>query len=227
LIPVLFSPQTLSSSKNMQFILQLNAVCLVLLALKLFEFGRVTPAMAQTTYPFQAKYNVSLTGQNITPNLVELFISGEDADAPYGLTSIQGLGYTQIDSTTGFFSSNTDPTAFGLQDVPSGSITFSGSNSDKLFVSGRDNGVIDFATSRVNSSGAFNITGGSGKFENATGMLALSPVEPLSYQLGVSLKGQVKIDGAIESVPEPANSIMLLSMGVVIGGSFLLRQRRF
>lgn len=92
------------------------------------------PSTAQattlTTYPFNATYDVVVTANDITPNLEQTFISGTSTDAPYGLTKVNGLAYSQTNFTTGGFSSNTDPSTFGLQGYPSGSITFSGNGSD-------------------------------------------------------------------------------------------------
>ena len=72
-------------------------------------------ATTLTTYPFNATYDVVVTAQDITPNLEQTLISGTSTDAPYGLTNVNGLAYSQTNFTTGGFSSNTDPTTFGLQ----------------------------------------------------------------------------------------------------------------
>ncbi len=187
------------------------------------------PSTAQattlTTYPFNATYDVVVTANDITPNLEQTFISGTSTDAPYGLTKVNGLAYSQTNFTTGGFSSNTDPSTFGLQGYPSGSITFSGNGSDSLFGNQITTGLIDFNTLNVTSSGSVTITGGSGQFGNATGTLTFSQVQPLSLQPDVALKGQARVNGTLTVlVPEPRTNMIPLVMSA-IAASILLRRR--
>ncbi len=181
-------------------------------------------ATTLTTYPFNATYDVVVTAQDITPNLEQTLISGTSTDAPYGLTNVNGLAYSQTNFTTGGFSSNTDPTTFGLQGYPSGSITFSGNGSDS-FGNQITTGLIDFNTLNVTSSGTVTITGGSGQFGNATGTLTFSQVQPLSLQPDVALKGQARVNGTLTvSVPEPRTNMIPLVLSA-ISASVLLRRR--
>jgi len=196
------------------------------LALTLIGFAPSTAlATTITTYPFNATYDVVVTAKDITPNLEQTFISGTSTDAPYGLTKVNGLAYSQTNFTTGSFSSNTDPTTFSLQGFPSGLITFSGNGSDSLFANQVTTGLIDFNTLNVTSTGTVTLTGGSGQFGNATGTLTFSQVQPLSLQPDVALKGQARVSGTLTvSVPEPRTNMIPLVMGA-IAASVMLRRR--
>ena len=203
-----------------------HSVWLVPTALALVSVGQSTaPVIAQTTYPFNANFHILITGKNITSNVAEILISGESTDAPYSLTEISGLGYTQTDLATGFFKSYTDPTTLGLQDLPLGSIIFYGDSNNKLFGFGSDIGSIDFKTLNVSSLGTLTITNGMGKFESATGTLVLSQIEPPTYEPGLSLKGQIEVNGSFQAVPEPETNNTIFVLGMMVAG-MLLRQRK-
>ncbi|MEH1849959.1 MAG: hypothetical protein V7L25_34575 [Nostoc sp.] len=198
---------------------------LVSAALMLTTFGvRTDPAIAQTTYPFSANYDILATAKDLTPNLEQIFVPGSSTDAPYGLLQTNSLSYSQTNFATGFYSFNTEPTAFGLQGFPSGYITFEGSgSSDKLFGSASGTGLIDFETLTVKSSGTVNIIGGEGIFRSATGTLAFSEIQPLSLQVGVALKGQFSVNGSFQTVPESKTVTALIGVGVM--GVYLLMRR--
>lgn len=183
-------------------------------------------AITPTAYPFDATYDVVVTAIDITPNLEQTFISGTSTNAPYGLTKVNGLAYSQTNFTTGIFSSNTDPNTFGLQGYPLGSITFSDNGSDSLFGNQITSGLIDFNTFNVTSSGTVTITGGSGLFSNATGTLTFSQVQPLSLQPGVALTGQARVNGSFQviPVPEPTTNAIGLVIGAIAAS--VLRHRR-
>jgi hypothetical protein len=91
---------------------------------------------------------------------------------PHELNKINGLTYTQGELATGIFRFNTDPTTLGLQDIPLGSIVFSGSGNNKLFGTDSATGMIDLTTLTATASGTFTITSGEGIFRDATGTLA-------------------------------------------------------
>lgn len=205
--------------------LRSNTVWLVPVALTLAGFGiGAVPATAQTTYPFNADYEILATAKDLTPNLEQIFLSGSSTNAPYGLNTVNSLSYSQTNFTTGEYSFNTDPTAFGLQGLPFGLVTFSGSGDDKLFGTESGTGLIDFTTLRVTSSGTLNIIGGEGRFKGATGTIPVSQVQPLSLQIGVELKGEAKVNGFFQTVPEPNTATTLVGMGM-IGIGIMLRRR--
>lgn len=157
-----------------------HSVWLVPLALTLVGFGLNAPsATAQNTYTINSNYDVLANSRAITSDTSAVSISGESTDAPYGLTTINGLLYSQVDLATGAFRFNSDPTMFGLQDEPFGSIVF-GSGSNKLFGTDNASGMIDFGTLTATASGTFTITSGAGIFVGATGTLAFSEVDTIS-----------------------------------------------
>ncbi|MBN3925683.1 MAG: hypothetical protein HWQ37_21735 [Nostoc sp. NMS4] len=170
-----------------------------------------------TTYPFNATYDVVVTAKEITPDIEQTFISGTSTDAAYGLTKVNGLAYSQTNFTSGIFSSNTDPNTFGLQGYPLGYIAFSGNGNDSLSGNQITSGLIDFSTLKVTSSGTVTLSGGSGQFGNATGILTFSQVQPLSLQPGVVLKGEAKVNGSLQvvSVPEPKTDAIPLVIGMI------------
>ena len=201
---------------------------LVSLAMSIISQGaNVALATAQTTYPINANYSVSATTRAITPDISVVTISGESADAPYGLTTINGLFYSQVDPATGLFRFNTDPITFGLQDGSYGSVVF-GSGENKLFGTNNARGVIDFETLRATASGTFTITGGEGIFAGATGALPFSEVDQVSLDPNVPTRGQSSVNGSFQVVPsqvvpEPRNGITLLVTSM-IGAGILLRR---
>lgn len=203
-----------------------NTLWLVAVSLLFGSIGiGAAPAKGQTTYPFNANYDILATANDLTPNLEQIFLSGSSTNAPYNLNKIDSLSYSQTNFTTGEYSSNTDPTAFGLQNVPSGYVTFSGNDGDKLFGTETGTGLIDFNTLTVTSSSTVNITGGEGRFKGATGTLVSSQIQPLSLQVGVALKGQARVSGSFKTVPEPGTATVLLGLGA-IGSVSVLRRRR-
>lgn len=205
--------------------IHLQTFWLVSAALMLASFGAsADPATAKTTYPFSANYDILATAKDLTPNLQQIFVPASSTNAPYGLLQSNSLSYSQTNFATGFYSFNTEPTAFGLKGFPSGYITFEGSGStDKLFGAASGTGLIDFATLTVKSSGTVNITGGEGIFRGASGTLAFSQIQPLSLQVGVALKGQFTVNGSFQTVPEPKTVTALMGIGVM--GVYLLMRR--
>jgi hypothetical protein len=189
------------------------------------SFGLDVPkATAQTTYTFSSNYDVSATSRAITPDISAVSISGESSDAPYGLTTINGKLYSQVNFATGAYRFNTDPTTFGLQDAPHGSIVF-GSGSNKLFGTDNATGLIDFGTLTARATGTFTITGGEGMFSGATGTLGFSEIDALSLDPSVPTRARSSANGSFQVVPEPKNDVTLVGMGI-IGAGVVLRQRR-
>lgn len=206
---------------------RLNTLWHVPVSLLLSSVLGIAPVKAQTSYPFNADYDILATARDLTPNLEQIFLSGSSTNAPYSLTKLDSLSYSQTNFTTGAYSFNTDPTAFGLQGVSSGYVTFSGSDGDKLFGTESGTGLIDFNTLTVKSSATVSITGGSGRFQGATGTLISSQIQPLSLQVGVELKGQAEVSGSVKTVPEPGITTALLGMSVLGCVCIILRQQLF
>lgn len=185
----------------------------------------IAPAIGQTTYSVNGTYDVTGTTRDIAPGLSGTIISGESADAPYGLTTVSGLTYAQFDPATGALNLNTDPTAFGLQDVPVGFIAFAGSSGNKLIGTDIATGTIDWENLTATFAGTFGITGGEGMFSGASGTLAFSEVDSLSLDPTVPTTGRATVSGSFEVIPEPeADTTMVVVCAV--GASILLRRLR-
>ena len=97
-----------------QLMLRSHSLCLVPVALTLAVFApSATKAIAQTTYGFEAVYDLEVTLREIAPNISEVTVVGESADAPYNLTQLMSMNYAQVDPNTGVSTSGPDAAAFG------------------------------------------------------------------------------------------------------------------
>ena len=198
--------------------------------LALIGFGSsIESAKAQTFYTFDATYNVSSTSEPITQDISLTTLSGESTDAPFGLSRVSGLTYSQVDLVTGTFQFNTNPANFGLDDLPSRSVTLFGDGDNKLFGTNNATGTIDFTNLTGTAENTFTITGGEGLFGNAAGTLILQEVYQISLDPNVPTIANSKANGTIEvpltrKVPEPNNTFALIGIGIIIS-TFLLRRR--
>ncbi|MBU7586019.1 MAG: hypothetical protein KAF91_24615 [Nostoc sp. TH1S01] len=209
----------------MQLLPRTHSLWLLPIAVTLLNFtSNSTKALANTTYAFSANYDLFSTSTPITQNVSLATLSGESTDAPYGLNTISGLNYVQVDFATGVLRLNTDPTSFGLQGFPPVSIVF-GSGVNKLFGTDSAVGQIDFTTNTATTSGIFNIIGGEGLFARARGTLNFFEVDTLSSDPSIPNRARVSVTGFIQTVPEPRTNTTILAMGV-IGVGMLLRRHR-
>ena len=208
--------------------LRSQRVWLVPAALTVLGFGSsATKVSAQTTYPFQATYDILTESEPITPDVSKVTVTGESADAPYGLTKLMSMSYARLDPNTGVTTAGPDAVAFGLDGLPSFTDVWSGSGNDQLFGTSISTAVADLTNLTASVDGTETITGGSGKFSGATGTLSIIDTYKLSPDPTAPLIGKTVVNGTIktpQSVPEPENTMTLVGMGV-LGVSFLLRRR--
>lgn len=190
----------------------------------LLSLGLNAATASAATLSFNADYDILATAENLTPNLAKISLSGTSTDAPYDLNQVSSISYSQTDFTTGAYTSNTDPTAFGLQGYQPGYVKFFGNGSDSLLAIGSGNGAIDFTNLTVTISSTLTISGGEGVFTGATGTLTSSQVVPANIQIGVDLKGQNTVSGNVKAVPEPESNMTPLVAAVVAAG--MLWRRR-
>lgn len=198
-----------------------------LAALTLSLTVSTTRAYSQTIYPFEATYNSENTLVPIAQNVSKVTITAQSKDAPYGLTNFVNTNYGLIDLATGTATFRPDATEFGLQNLPSGNLRFFGEGSDQLFGTITGTAKLDFQNLSGTATGTFNITGGSGRFSNATGTFSFSEEDILNSDSTVPFKSQAVLSGSFQTprvVSEPTNITTLLSIGVV-GVSFVLRRR--
>ncbi|MCC5666316.1 hypothetical protein LC653_20930 [Nostoc sp. CHAB 5784] len=210
--------------------LRSHNICLVGLVLFLVSVGaNTTKAIAQTTYPFDVVYNTEVT---LTPipstDVSKAFVSGFNSDAPYGLSNFSSINnYSRTDPNTGNLVFLQDPAKFGLQGLPIGRDEFFGSGDDKLFGSSSATASFDFINRQLVGSGTITITGGTGRFSGATGILNFSEIESLDQDPTAPLKGQAFLNGSFQTpqkTPEPKTNATLFGI-CVIGIGWILRRR--
>ncbi|QSJ18501.1 hypothetical protein JYQ62_06925 [Nostoc sp. UHCC 0702] len=201
--------------------LQLRNIYLVGLVLSLISVGAsTTKAIAQTIYPFDVVYDTEVT---LTPipsaDVSTAFVSGFNPSAPYGLTNFLSINnYSRIDPNTGNLVFVQDPEIFGLPGLPVGRDEFFGSSDDKLFGSSSATASFDFINRQLIGFGTITITGGTGRFSGATGILNFRETESLDQDPAVPLKGQAFLNGYFQTpqkIPEPRTNPMLFSIFVI------------
>ena len=167
------------------------------LALVCFAFS-VESGKAQVIYRFETTYNVSSTSEPITQDVSVTSLSGESSDAPFGLTKVSGLTYSQVDLVTGKLRFNTNPATFGLEGLPLGSVTLFGDNNNKLSGTNNAIGRIDFTSLKGTAKNIFTIAGGEGLFENATGIVILNEVYQISLDPNIPTIASSRANGTIK-----------------------------
>ncbi len=183
-------------------------------------------ATAQTIFPFEATYNSENTLTPITENISRVNITAESEDAPYGLTRFENTNYGQFDPEAGTITFSPNPETFGLEDLPTGGVTFFGSGNDRLFGNITGTAELDFQNLVGEATGAFNITDGAGRFTGATGTFAFLETDTLNPDPTAPFPSQAVVSGSFQvprQVPESSNTTSLVGLGV-IGAGFLLRR---
>ena len=193
--------------------------------------SNVKSAIAQTTFPFDVVYRTDVKLEPIpSTDILVASVVGFNPEAPYGLTNLTSVNnYSRFDPTTNVFTFTSDPARFGLEGFPTAVDTFFGSGDDRLIGSSEATATIDSATNTLNGTGIITITGGTGRFTGATGILNFSESESLDQDPTADpLRGQAFLSGSFQvpqRVPEPSTNMTLAGIGV-IGTGFLLRRRR-
>lgn len=212
----------------MQMIFRSYTAWLVPAVFMLVGFGPgATKAIAQTTYPFEptlydAEITNTLLEQAPTEVILNTSVTGESANAPYGLTNVAIENYSKVDLGTGVATYNSDPATFGLEGLPFGTFTLFGNGDDKLFGTNRG------TASPEMGSGTITITGGEGRFSGATGTFDLFQTitsNPDPTGLTAPIISPATISGSFQVVPEPRPNATVLGISV-IGVGFLLHSRR-
>ncbi len=198
----------------------------VLLSLACFALDS-TKAIAQTNYEFEAVYNLEVSLKEIAPNISVATVTGNSLDAPYGLTQLSSMSYSQLDPNTGVSTASPDAAAFGLEDLPLFmDRLFSNDSNDSLIGSSTATATSDLENLTASAFGILTITGGRGRFNGATGTLTLTDNYTISPDPTVPLVGQALVSGSFQipaSVPEPGNALSLVGIGAV-SAAFLLRR---
>ncbi len=190
-----------------------------------------TEVNAQTTFPFEATYKTQSTFEPIQGNVFKSTVTGESADAAYGLTNLIKMNYIETDENTGVQTIVTDVTEFGIEGLPVLSETFFGNVDDKLFASTTGTVTPNFEDFTTSISGTTTIVGGEGRFEDATGTLTLSEntIFDPNATTEPSTTGTAILDGSFtvpQKVPEAGNTKTIFGIGM-IGAGLLLHKRHY
>lgn len=207
--------------------MRLYRVLACTVALLGFGLG-ATRASAQTTYPFEATYNVEITAVPI-PSYVNVFQAtdiGESTNAPYGLTTLFNSNYAVSNADGSIFTFSPDPATYGLEGFPFGTVTLSGQGSEKLFGTISGFAALDFANGVGSGSSTVNITGGEGRFSGATGIFSLIENDIVSPDPTAPIKATFLVKGSFQTVPEPGTNTALIGVGAGALGLSLYSRRR-
>ncbi len=187
---------------------------------------------AQAIYPFNAVYDVSLLATPITPEVLsepvfKVTATGTSVDAPYGLTNLARENYSRFDPTTGVRTEGSDAAQFGLNSLPILTDSFFGSGDNKLFGTSKLTAQANLQELTAFGSGTFTITGGSGQFTNAKGMLQILNTYTLNLDPTLPVAVRSSINGSIQisqKVPEPNTGIGIAFL--LCGASLFLKRQR-
>lgn len=204
------------------------ALGLASVAVTLIGFGLdTTKANAQTNYEFSAIYDTVVTiDPSFRPDIgiTRATITGESADAPYGLSKFLSNTYGNFDPTTNISYFNADASAFGLGNQPLlGDRYYGGSN--ELYGTANDQAKFDFVNGTVIGGGTITLTGGEGIFKDAVGKITFTQNDRLtSTDLTAPFKGKAVLKFSLQTpkaVPEPNATAGVIGMGFV-GLSYFL-----
>ena len=114
---------------------------------------------------------VNVTGTlNSEASAKDVFGLTEFDSRTYGLQIPLAFAEDNVSPTVVLGIFRGDPTAFGLTDLPVRTDRYFG-ETNELFGVAADQAIFDFNNGRVSGFGAIAITGGEGRFENATGTI--------------------------------------------------------
>ncbi len=192
---------------------------------------------SQTIQNFDIKYDTLFTlipRPDLGENIFRATVTGESADAGFGLTNFVSDTYGKLvnaTETTQEFRFNANPSAFGLKDLPILGDRYFGGGSGELFGTASDSAKIDFQAGTVNGGGIVTITRGTGIFNEASGQIAFTQQDKLDLTAppGTPVKGEAILKFSIQTtqkVPEPTTTGALISIGAIGAGLRLRRSRK-
>lgn len=203
-------------------------------ALAFGGFGlNVQSASAQATYntyEFTTNYETLVEFKPFLPeqNVIRATITGDNANAPYGLTKFTSNTYGQSEprGANTFTRFNSDPGVFGITGEVLGDIYY-GDGSNKLFGLANDSAEVNPIEGTIQGAGTITITGGTGIFQNATGKIDFTQNDRLAPP-GAPSVGNAILKFSLKTpraVPEPTATPALVGLGI-LGAGFLLRKHR-
>ncbi len=204
-------------------------------ALAFGGFGlNVQTASAQATYDtyeFTVDYGTLVEFKPFLPeqNIVRATITGDTADAPYGLTNFTSNTYGQSEprGANTFTRFNSDPATFGIQGEVLGD-RYYGDGPNQLFGLANDSAEINPIEGTIRGGGTITITGGTGIFQNTTGRIDFTQEDRLGPP-GAPSTGNAILKFSLKTpraVPEPTSTTALVGVGVLGAGVLLRKHRR-
>jgi hypothetical protein len=182
------------------------------------------PVMAQSTVNIKTDYDFSTSVNFLENNVAQGVGEGIANNTPFGFKRFNNTIFSRSSEllasleTGREFAVNSDPKALGLPGE-AGGVTFFGANNDKLFGTLSGVNTINPQTSVISLLVNINITGGEGRFSNATGRgafsgtVALNPTQPVNRgKLGLNLFVTTP-----KSVPESNNISGVVAAALSIG----------
>ncbi len=189
---------------------------------------------SQTIKNFEIKYNTLFTlipRPDLGENMFRATITGESADAAFGLTNFESNTYGKLvnaTATTQEFQFNADASAFGLKGLEILGDRYFGSGSGELFGTANDSAKIDLQAGTVSGGGTITITEGTGIFDEAGGQITFTQQDKLDPTAppGAPVKGEAILKFSVQKVPEPTTTGALISIGAIGAGLRLRRSRK-
>ncbi|AFZ00615.1 hypothetical protein [Calothrix sp. PCC 6303] len=193
----------------------------------------ILPAQAITNFNFQADYDFV---DRLTLFPEKDYLSGKaegsSKNANFGLNKMDFLGYARISEalpalTNGTsYTFNSDPGVYGIKDVEPGYLTLFGKGKNKLFASFSGSDKVNNQNSTAFTTAQLTITGGEGKFKNASGFGTVSGtvntnVTPLVNQ------GRYAIDVSFNVPKSIPNSTNVGGMLLGISGAVFLKKKLY
>jgi hypothetical protein len=190
-------------------------------------------ARAQTSnniYEFSIPYTIFTdidTSFRPDLNIARVTDRGEAVNAPFGLNNFLSFAYAQSEfrGTTILSRFNADPSVFGIEGEILGDRFFGGEN--ELFTRSSGTFETDLLQGRIRGNGNLAVLGGTGIFQNATGLVtftqenAIDPLNPTATAVGTGVLN-FRLQTPIR-VPEPGLTTALFFIGVT--GASLWRRR--
>ncbi|MBW4561832.1 MAG: multicopper oxidase domain-containing protein [Mojavia pulchra JT2-VF2] len=174
--------------------------------IKVFDGKRLIEAQEGKLH-INAEYELGNGGAELKPDLARADVFGKDTQASYQLTDLEGSTYLKRNPSTGEFTANSDPKVLGETDptLQTKTFEFKGNNGGKLFGTESAQGKInpDFT---VDNKGSIKITGGDGKFQDATGELSFIEkgrfTNPQTEPNLAPYVGTLSLNGTLQTKPQ-------------------------
>ncbi|GAB1542241.1 hypothetical protein NUACC21_49150 [Scytonema sp. NUACC21] len=208
---------------------RISALWLAPVVVTLSGFMLDAKAFALPEFPFETVQEYKTTLVPIEGNISKVTNIGISVDAPYGLTQLINTNYGELDPNTGAIRFSPDAATFGLKGLPIGEAVFFGNGLDRLFGTISGSGVLDFQASVGNISGNITITGGEGRFSDATGILTFVENNTFNSDPTAPINSRATVIGSFQVIPRlvPEQGATTAIVGALAGACLWLRRRNY